>query len=641
MRAFLTKCVFVLVAATFACDSSSPDFVVGPAPSQTIQASAISLSTTAPSLSVGQSLQLAAVVLDATGNVIPNPTVNWSSSDSHIATVSATGLVAALALGTATITATSGSVSKAATVAVAASAPPPVEPPSGNIALPALMDTPMPAAPGAGGTIISVAAGGDFQAALDAAKAGDVIELARGATYTGHFTLPNKGASSSWIVVRPAAGAALPAEGQRMTPALASSLSLPRIVSADYDAAIRTAPGANHYRIVGIEVTLSPAPAYNYGLILLGGGNASEGQTSLATVPHDLVFDRVYVHGTTTTSLSRCIAANSAATAVIDSYVSECHAEGQDAQAIGGWNGPGPFKIVNNYLEGSGENIMFGGADPSIQNLVPSDIEIRHNHIAKQVSWHGSRWLIKNLLEFKSAQRVLLEGNVFENNWASAQEGAGIVLWSANQSGTATWTVTQDITFRRNLMRNVGAGFQISATASNPSLPARRIAITDNLVYGINQPGFEGNARGFQIANGTGQLSDLTIAHNTMIGSSLSAFTLIGTPTVRLVVTDNVLDGGTYGIIGDGQGIGTSALNMFVTDGSFLRNVLVIAAQYAAQFPIGNSYPASVSAIGFVNPSGGDYSLSLPSPYKGLSGSADPGANIAAVEAATSGAIVP
>ena len=30
-----------------------------------------------------------------------------------------------------------------------------------------------------------------------------------------------------------------------------------------------------------------------------------------------------------------------------------------------GWNGPGPFLIENNYLEAAGENIMFGGNDPS------------------------------------------------------------------------------------------------------------------------------------------------------------------------------------------------------------------------------------------------------------------------------------
>ena len=47
---------------------------------------------------------------------------------------------------------------------------------------------------------------------------------------------------------------------------------------------------------------------------------------------------------------------------------------------------PGPFKIVN-YLEGAGENFILGGADPRIQNLIPSDIEFRRNHVAKPLKW--------------------------------------------------------------------------------------------------------------------------------------------------------------------------------------------------------------------------------------------------------------
>lgn len=79
----------------------------------------------------------------------------------------------------------------------------------------------------------------------------------------------------------------------------------------------------------------------------------------------------------------RGIALNSRATAAIDSHLADFKEDGADSQAICGWNGPGPFKIVNNYREGMGENVMFGGADPSIRDLVPTGIEIRRNHFAK------------------------------------------------------------------------------------------------------------------------------------------------------------------------------------------------------------------------------------------------------------------
>ena len=52
---------------------------------------------------------------------------------------------------------------------------------------------------------LNVPAGGDLQAALNAARPGDVITLQPGATYVGNFVLPNKGAISDYITIRSAA----------------------------------------------------------------------------------------------------------------------------------------------------------------------------------------------------------------------------------------------------------------------------------------------------------------------------------------------------------------------------------------------------------------------------------------------------
>src|SRR5262249_4788663 len=65
------------------------------------------------------------------------------------------------------------------------------------------------------GQVIAVPAGGDFQAAIDRAKPGDVITLQAGATYTGTFTLPAK-TGSGWIVIRTSApDSSLPPSGTR------------------------------------------------------------------------------------------------------------------------------------------------------------------------------------------------------------------------------------------------------------------------------------------------------------------------------------------------------------------------------------------------------------------------------------------
>ncbi|HWQ35194.1 MAG TPA: hypothetical protein VNQ79_20280, partial [Blastocatellia bacterium] len=217
-----------------------------------------------------------------------------------------------------------------------------------------------------GGRTLTVPAGGDLQAALDSAQPGDVISIQAGATFTGNFTLPNK-PGSDWIIVRTSTpDSSLPAPGTRMTPDRAGQLA--RIVSPNADAALKTQAGAHHFRFIGIEFTIGSNVSPNYGVVQFGSSDNS--QSSLDAVPHDLIIDRCWIHGNATGDVSRGVSLNSARTAVIDSHISDCHGVGFDTQAIAGWNGPGPFRIVNNYLEGAGENVMFGGADPKIANLV-------------------------------------------------------------------------------------------------------------------------------------------------------------------------------------------------------------------------------------------------------------------------------
>ena len=67
---------------------------------------------------LGETLQLSASVLDANDHTVPGAAVEWSSSDASVATVSAQGLVTAVANGSAQITARLGSMSESAVVNV-------------------------------------------------------------------------------------------------------------------------------------------------------------------------------------------------------------------------------------------------------------------------------------------------------------------------------------------------------------------------------------------------------------------------------------------------------------------------------------------------------------------------------------------
>src|SRR5262249_45679041 len=147
----------------------------------------------------------------------------------------------------------------------------------------------------------------------------------------------------------------------------------------------------------------------------------------------DLVVDRVYVHGDPAYGQKRGIGLNSASTSILNSYIAEIKAVGQDSQAICGWNGPGPYIVTNNYLEAAGENVLIGGADPFIPNLVPSDITFTKNYFTKQLAWRTQSWQVKNLLELKNAQRVAIDGNVLEYNWQAAQNGYAIAFTPRNQ----------------------------------------------------------------------------------------------------------------------------------------------------------------------------------------------------------------
>lgn len=88
--------------------------------------SSVTVTFNSPSLVVGQSTQATAVARNANGNTIAGKTVVWSSADAPIASVSAAGLVTAIAGGTATIVATIDGVLGYATISIGAPTPLPV-----------------------------------------------------------------------------------------------------------------------------------------------------------------------------------------------------------------------------------------------------------------------------------------------------------------------------------------------------------------------------------------------------------------------------------------------------------------------------------------------------------------------------------
>src|SRR5580765_624441 len=277
--------------------------------------------------------------------------------------------------------------------------------------------------------------------------------------------------AKKWITVR-TSSSLIPDEYTRITPAFEAQL--PKLVIQAQSATF--IPGKCS-RWIGFEITRKDGGIV-YNMVTLQDAD-------------NTILDRMYIHGNAADATVRGVAlSNSTNAAVINSYISDMHCLSPgnctDSQAIAGGISPtpdGPFKIDNNYLEASGENILFGGG---AAYGPPCDIEITNNTLTKPMSWNpmdpsygGKKWLVKNLFELKNGCRVRFENNTLSNTWGGfSQVGAMILVTPKNQGGANGTNVCPlcaviDITIRNNHASYGAQALQLACIASpNGGLPA-------------------------------------------------------------------------------------------------------------------------------------------------------------------------
>ncbi len=125
----------MISASSGGMSASSALSVSAPAP---IPVASISVSPATASLVIGASVQLSAVTRDANNNVLTGRVIGWSSANTAIAIVSASGLVTAVVAGSVSITVSSEGQIASAAITVSASVPVPVASVSVSPATPSL-----------------------------------------------------------------------------------------------------------------------------------------------------------------------------------------------------------------------------------------------------------------------------------------------------------------------------------------------------------------------------------------------------------------------------------------------------------------------------------------------------------------------
>lgn len=453
---------------------------------------------------------------------------------------------------------------------------------------PLLMDTTYSAP---GGSTIVVGDGGNFQTALNNANRGDIITLNDSSTYTGNFTLPDKGAGTNYIYIR--RSGTLTTEGQRIT--TGQPATFPKVVCSGTSPAISANDGASYYRFINIEFK-SGTSLNQDSVVKFGDGSG--------TLPHHLIVDRCLVKGDPTAGLRRGVRFYGNYLAVLDSYIFDCKEDGSDSQAMGIFGGS-VLKISNNFLEGAGENILIGGVDVPLADI-PQNVEIVDNLFSKPNAWnplHGSyggvHWTVKNLLELKNCKRALIARNTFTNCWVDGQNGQAILFSSINQGGTAPWSEVSDIDFQYNKITDAAQGITISCfDGYNLNVVSRRIRVYRNEFKRISGAVYgDGFNRLFQVSGGG---FGINIDHNTGIEQSGEMLFIADSNTLaRFRFTNNMIHCNPVGLQGTSLAEGNTSISTLLPGSVIKKNVFISGTE--ASYPADNFFPANIGAVDFMN----------------------------------------
>jgi hypothetical protein len=378
---------------------------------------------------------------------------------------------------------------------------------------------------------ISVHPGQSLQSVIDQASSGSILQLEEG-TYSGAIKIDKP------LTILPR---------NSIAPGRVKPLDPPvKIVST-----------GDTVQITGHSVTV-------HGLSFHSLDPKSQIVTILGT---NTKLDRCVVLGDPQKGQHRGICPHGIDSIIVGCYIDECWEIGRDAQGICGWNGTNGLKILDCYIGGGAQSIMFGGADSSSAIAIPRDILIEGCTLSKSPDWYAVKAQIKCALELKCAINVTVKNCIMEYAGISQGQGAYlIVLTPRNQSGKATWSTVQEVRIENCACRFGGGCVNfLGADDTYPSGPLAHITIKNVLFDAINPLGItKGAGRAFLFNHGG---DDFTIDGVTINGENLASIGYFtNPPPTNLNIRNLKSSPSKYGWFVDKVGPGLDRVQVFAPD---------------------------------------------------------------------------
>ena len=504
--------------------------------------------------------------------------------------------------------------------------------------------------------IIQVNSIAELLTAYNTAVGGEHIVIPAGTTLIGEIALPARN-FSDYVTIR--SSALMPSLLDRVSPAQAGLVTL----QAPYGNGIplRIQNGATKLRFAGLKFQPKYIPDVNgpstYYLVQIGEAFT---QTSTTTNPSKIIFEHCVINPPDDVNVVHGILNDGYKVSILASWLGNIKTfGGQDSQAVVSFDGKGAHVYNNTFFEAASENIMYGGAVPSIDGLTSTNIEVRRCFFSKRMTWRqysgeSHQVNVKNLFETKNARRLYVEGSVLENHWdALRSQLFALVFKSAASSGVpgefVPWAISEDIVFENNRLKGMFGGVTTATDSywlgNFRAMKPNNIVIKNTLFDDLsNRWGAPGNSNGGRLIQ-PNNAEDMLLDHVTMIDKDRSAGTAVALVTnnnLRLRITNSIFGLGGYGIIGSGVGPGIRSLNLgtggvsnvcdpdAAASWSISNNVMPFyggsVSCYPHQESFQNAFPYDYQSVGFTDLNGGDYGLSPSSPFRGKAADGyDPG----------------